>query len=150
MDLDAETFIDTNLGRLPYVLYDTRGAKTAVLWAGSWHSDNHGSRGSPIALSLASVLNQDYAISSLLLGYRHNHDLWNCVQDIESGVTFLETLGIQRIALVGHSFSGAAVISAAPLNRNITAVAALAAQTYGAQRAADVAPPVHTWLEGWP
>ena len=63
-----------------------------------------------------------------------------CIRDTQAGVSFLEGLGFQRIALVGHSFSGAVVISVAPLSRAIVAVVALASQTLGANSVAHIHP----------
>ena len=79
-------------------------------------------------------------ITSLRLDYRQPNVLHECVMDTLAGVSFLTGTGHGAIALVGHSFGGAVVISAAPLSENVKAVAALSSQTYGAQRAALVSP----------
>ncbi len=60
--------------------------------------------------------------------------------DALAGVSFLTGTGHSEIALVGHSFGGAVVISAAPFSESVKAVAALSSQTYGAQGAARVSP----------
>ena len=79
-------------------------------------------------------------ITSLRLDYRQPNVLHECVMDALAGVSFLTGTGHSEIALVGHSFGGAVVISAAPLSESVKAVAALSSQTYGAQRAALVSP----------
>lgn len=79
-------------------------------------------------------------ITSLRLDYRQPNVLHECVMDALAGVSFLTGTGHSEIALVGHSFGGAVVISAAPLSESVKAVAALSSQTYGAQRAAQVSP----------
>ena len=79
-------------------------------------------------------------ITSLRLDYRQPNVLHECVMDTLAGVSFLTGTGHDEIALVGHSFGGAVVISAAPFSERVKAVAALSSQTYGAQRAALVAP----------
>ena len=60
--------------------------------------------------------------------------------DTLAGVSFLKGVGYQRIALVGHSFGSALVISATPYREQVSAVATLSSQTYGAQNAARVSP----------
>ena len=79
-------------------------------------------------------------ITSLRLDYRQPNVLHECVMDTLAGVSFLTGTGHDEIALVGHSFGGAVVISAAPFSERVKAVAALSSQTYGAQRAALVSP----------
>ena len=79
-------------------------------------------------------------ITSLRLDYRQPNVLHECVLDTLAGVSFLTGTGHAEIALVGHSFGGAVVISAAPFSERVKAVAALSSQTYGAQRAALVSP----------
>ena len=79
-------------------------------------------------------------ITSLRLDYRQPNVLHECVMDTLAGVSFLTGTGHSEIALVGHSFGGAVVISAAPFSESVKAVAALSSQTYGAQGAARVSP----------
>lgn len=79
-------------------------------------------------------------ITSLRLDYRQANVLHECVMDALAGVSFLTGTGHSEIALVGHSFGGAVVISAAPFSESVKAVAALSSQTYGAQGAARVSP----------
>ena len=52
----------------------------------------------------------------------------------------MESLGYSKIALVGHSFSGAVVITTGPLRESIVTVVALASQTYGARTARELSP----------
>ena len=79
-------------------------------------------------------------ITSLRLDYRQPNVLHECVMDALAGVSFLTGTGHSEIALVGHSFGGAVVISAAPFSESVKAVSALSSQTYGAQGAARVSP----------
>ena len=60
--------------------------------------------------------------------------------DTLAGGSFLKAMGYDSIALVGHSFGGAVVISAAPLSPVVTAVVSLSSQTYGARNAGLVSP----------
>ena len=79
-------------------------------------------------------------ITSLRLDYRQPNVLHECVMDVLAGVSFLTGTGHSEIALTGHSFGGAVVISAAPFSERVKAVVALSSQTYGAQRVALVSP----------
>ena len=81
-----------------------------------------------------------HEITSVRIDYRQPNVIPECVMDTLVGVSFLTGTGHTDIALVGHSFGGAVVISAAPFSEEVKAVAALSSQTYGAQRAALVSP----------
>ena len=52
-------------------------------------------------------------IASLRLCYRHSNVLPECVLDIMTGVASLTHGGAQPVVLVGHSFGGAVVMTAA-------------------------------------
>ena len=131
--------LDTTLGEIGGLFHRTTPLETAVLWAGSWRGEGQSQRSSPIAAAVAEDLLQG-GVSSLMLRYRQNAQLGSCIRDTQAGVSFLESQGVQRIALVGHSFSGAVVISVAPLSKSIAAVVALASQTYGAQSVPHIHP----------
>lgn len=118
------------------LLYRSADSACAVLWAGGWRGS-----GSPTGLPVdvaRALLGR--GVSSLLLRYRAPYELPACVEDTLASVEWMEREGIERIAMVGHSFSGAVVISAAPRSERVVAVAALASQTYGAARADLVSP----------
>jgi dienelactone hydrolase len=129
----------TSLGDVDCVFYNPSGSSMAVLWSGSLRGQGDVSRISPIAQSLSEELLND-GVASLVLKYRHNGDLSACIKDAQAGVSFLERLGFSRIALVGHSFSGAVVISVAPFSQAIVGVVALASQTMGAQLVRHINP----------
>ena len=88
--------------------------------------------------ALAEELKQ--GVTSLRVNYRHPGVLPESVMDTLAGVSFLKVTGHTEIVLVGHSFGGAVVISAAPFSPLVTAVVALSSQTAGATNAADVSP----------
>mgnify|MGYP001200388951 FL=1 len=79
-------------------------------------------------------------ITSIRINYRDPRVLHESVLDALVGVSFLAGTGHTEIALVGHSFGGAVVISAAPFSERVKAVVALSSQTMGATKAADVSP----------
>ncbi|WP_019586111.1 alpha/beta hydrolase [Deinococcus apachensis] len=79
-------------------------------------------------------------ITSLRLDYRRPNHLAECTLDVLLGAAFLETLGITRLVLVGHSFGGAVVIGAGVNSDAVVGVAALSSQTYGAEAVAELSP----------
>ena len=81
-----------------------------------------------------------HEITSVRVDYRQPNVIPECVMDTLVGVSFLTGAGHTEIALVGHSFGGAVVISAAPFSEEVKAVAARSSQTYGAQGSGRVAP----------
>lgn len=126
----------TDRGGIGGLLVSAEGADVAVIWAGSLSGEG---RLSPIARSVAADLVGD-GVSSLAVRYRRPFELEESVQDTLAALLFCRQVGIQRAALVGHSFSGAVVITATPLSEAVVAVAALASQTFGASNVAKVAP----------
>ena len=123
-------------GEAEALLYRSPDSDRAVLWAGGWR-EGDSATGLPVDVAHALIRR---GVSSLLLRYRAPYELPSCVDDALASVDWLEGEGIVRVAVVGHSFSGAVVISAAPRSERVVAVAALASQTYGAAGAARVSP----------
>ena len=88
--------------------------------------------------TLAEEMKED--ITSLRVNYRSPSDLHESVLDTLVGVAYLKTMGCSKIVLVGHSFGGAVVISAAPFSDLVKAVVALSSQTAGATSVAAISP----------
>ena len=135
-ELPAHVFVPGTHNESEALVYRSPDSDRAVLWAGGWRGGESAS-GLPAAVALALL---SRGVSSLLLRYRSPFELPACVEDALTSAAFLEREGLTRIALVGHSFGGAVVISAAPRSERVVAVAALASQTYGAARADLVSP----------
>jgi pimeloyl-ACP methyl ester carboxylesterase len=79
-------------------------------------------------------------ITSLRVDYRYPGDLTESVMDTLAAVSFLTGTGHDDILLVGHSFGGAVVISAAPFSEQVKGVIALSSQTAGSHNVGDVSP----------
>ena len=75
-------------------------------------------------------------IASLRAHYRHPANLDESTLDVLAAVWQMAALGYPRVALVGHSFGGGVVLSAARYTTHARGVAALASQTMGAEDAA--------------
>lgn len=134
---------------VPMTMHTTRGPilasyhqspepKAGVVWVGGARGGLAGPADGVYA-ALAEELLPD-GITSLRVDYRNPNDLTESMLDTLAGVSLLSGMGYSSIALVGHSFGGAVVISAAPFSDDVKAVAALSSQTYGAQKVAQVAP----------
>jgi dienelactone hydrolase len=83
---------------------------------------------------------QEQGVAGLRLHYRLPNHLHDCVLDTLLGVEFLAQEGCEKIALVGHSFGGAVVISAGAMSEKVRAVVPMSTQTYGTSLAPEVAP----------
>jgi alpha-beta hydrolase superfamily lysophospholipase len=130
--------LQTDAGDIEGRLHPTVGGDAAVLWV----FGAGGGLGGP-AGGLYPRLGRQLAgrgIASLELAYRLPARLVPCVQDVLAGLDWLATEGRRRVALVGHSFGGAVVITAGALHEGVAAVAALSSQTAGTERVAALAP----------
>ena len=129
----------TNRGDIQAVIHNDKSSKTskAVIWV-------YGARGGFVGpgnglyTELAEEMKSQF--TSLRLDYRFPNDIPECVMDTLAGVSFLKATDHSEIVLVGHSFGGAVVISAAPLSEEVKAVVALSSRTYGASNAGAVSP----------
>lgn len=110
----------------------------AVIWVGGAGGGYDGPAGG-LYRDLAVTLLR-YGISSLRLHYRHPNDLEACVIDVLVALAWLADQGVQRAALVGHSFGGAVVITAGALSPQVTLVVPLSSQTYGADLVDQLSP----------
>lgn len=131
----------TNRGDLTGLLHpalpDGALGPSAVVWVGGANGGLHGPAG--LYPDMADVLRR-YGISSLRLDYRQPNDLEACVIDVLVGLAWLADEGVQRAALVGHSFGGAVVIAAGALSPLVAGVVTLSTQTYGTELVLELGP----------
>lgn len=131
--------LHTNAGDLTARLHPAAAGAPAVVWVGGAGGGLDGPAGGLYPRLAGQLAAQ--GIGSLRLHYRHPNELEQCVADTLLGVAYLgQQLGHQGIALVGHSFGGAVVISAGALSTEVTAVVAMSSQTYGTNLAPRVSP----------
>ena len=128
----------TDAGTITCRLHDAPGGDTAVLWVFGAGGGLGGPAGG-LYTRLGRQLVGD-GIASLELAYRHPRDLTNCVLDVFTGIEYLGTRRRSRIALVGHSFGGAVVITAGATSPAVIAVAALSSQRGGTELADRISP----------
>ena len=121
-------------------------AKLGVVWVGGAGGGLDGpARG---LYPAACEQLQARGIAGLRLHYRQPNDLAECILDTLAGVAFLVKEGATEIALVGHSFGGAVVISAAAVSPHVKAVVPMSSQTYGTDLAPNVAPRAMLLIHG--
>ena len=121
-----------------YRLHHSVTGNTAILWifgAGGGFGGPAGGVYERLAVDF-----QGFDIASLQLDYRRPGYFADCHQDVLQGVQYLNSLGKNRIVLVGHSFGGAVAISAGIASPKVIAVAALSSQTMGAETVRQLAP----------
>lgn len=128
----------TNAGTIICRLHAVPDAVGAVVWVGGAGGGLDGPAWG-LYPRLAQQLT-DERIASLRLHYRYPNHLEDCVLDTLLGALYMHQEGAQRIALVGHSFGGAVVITAGSLSEEVAAVVAMSSQTYGTTRAPGVSP----------
>ncbi len=128
----------TNQGDIRAAYHEAPNAHAGVVWV--WGA-NGGLEGPAegIYARLADQLTA-HGVTSIRVDYRRPRALMDSVGDTLVGVNYLKGKGLDRLALVGHSFGGAVVITAAPLSPEVKAVVALSSQTGGAQNAGLVSP----------
>ena len=130
--------IETSDGDIRAILHHAEDSRAGTIWVCGARGGLEGPS-SGIYVDLAREL-AGQGVASLRLDYRYPGDLPMCVLDVLLGNTFLIQEGIERVALVGHSFGGAVVIMAGVLSRSAKAVVGLSSQTVGAQRVGELAP----------
>ncbi|MQF48777.1 alpha/beta hydrolase [SAR202 cluster bacterium AC-647-N09_OGT_505m] len=130
--------LHTTQGNLRVALHRSHSPSSGIVWVyGAWGGLDGPADG--IYPTVAEDL-LTRSLTSLRVDYRDPRDLSKSVLDTLAGVSFLKYLGCSKVALVGHSFGGAVVISAAPLSQEVTAVVALSSQTAGARNVSMVSP----------
>lgn len=124
-----------NVVECRYYKAEVTDSKSAVIYVGGvgggWDSP-----AKELYPRLSQKLAEDDGINSLRIRFSYSTDLEASVLDVLAGIEFLtQEEGITSIGLVGHSFGGAVVISAASIaSENIVkAVVTLATQSYGTE-----------------
>jgi hypothetical protein len=120
--------------------------KLAVVWVGGAGGGLDGpARG---LYPAACEQLQARGIAGLRLHYRKPNHLVDCILDTLAGVAFLVQEGATEVALVGHSFGGAVVISAGAVSPHVKAVVPMSSQTYGTELTPKVAPRAMLLIHG--
>lgn len=148
-DNKYEITLQTSRGDIQGLLMPCEGEVGAVIWAasGTGASGPEGQlRFGPGDNAYAAVSEQllEDGVTSLHLSFRepspYPGPFEECVLDVLGAISFLRGIGVEAIALVGHSFAGGVVIKSGTLSPHVTAVVALASQLYGADMVARLSP----------
>jgi len=104
-----------NVVECRYYKAEVTDSKSAVIYVGGvgggWDSP-----AKELYPRLSQKLAKDDGINSLRIRFRYSTDLEESILDVLAGIEFLtQEEGITSIGLVGHSFGGAVVISAASM-----------------------------------
>lgn len=97
---------------------------------------------------LARALQQE-GIAGLRVQFRDPVDLDDSTHDVLAGIEFLKGNGVDRIALVGHSFGGAVIIQAGLRSQSVATVVALATQGFGTDGVEDLTPRSILFIHGY-
>jgi alpha-beta hydrolase superfamily lysophospholipase len=134
-----ELTLNTNAGGIVARLHPTGQGAPAVVWVGGSGGGLDGPAWGMYPRLAGQLAAQ--GIASLRLHYRKPNYLEDCVMDTLLGAEYLvQQRGYGAIAVVGHSFGGAVVISAGALSETIKAVVAMSSQTYGTDLVPQVSP----------
>jgi alpha-beta hydrolase superfamily lysophospholipase len=139
VDSVEELTLQTNVGDIVARLHSAPEGAPAVVWVGGSGGGLDGPAWGMYPRLAGRLAAQ--GIGSLRLHYRRPNHLEDCVADTLLGAAYLvQQRGYRRVALVGHSFGGAVVISAGALGDDVAAVVAMSSQTYGTDLAPQVSP----------
>jgi pimeloyl-ACP methyl ester carboxylesterase len=131
------TRLITNDGTIDSRYYQVLGAKQAAIWVGGvgggWDTPANG-----LYPRLCQEL-MDEGLASLRVRYRHPTILQDAILDVRVGMAYLQCVGIEAVALVGHSLGGAVAIKAAAASGMARTVVTLATQSYGTESVSDLA-----------
>lgn len=134
----VDVTVETNHGDVATRYYPAPGAHVGVIWVGGvgggWDTPAGG-----LYPRLGGALSAE-GICSLRVRFRDPRDLHEAVLDVLAGIRFLESEGVEAVALVGHSFGGAVVVQAADASPRVRTVITLAAQSYGADAVSRLGP----------
>ena len=128
----------TDGGEIACRLHPAMEGDAAVLWVFGAGGGLGGPAGG-LYPRLAQRL-RSRGVLSLELAWRQPARMAPCVADLLAGLDWLVGQGRRRVALVGHSFGGAVVITAGAAREEVVAVAALSSQTAGTELAGALAP----------
>jgi len=130
--------IHTDQGTIEGRFHAASPAAAGIVWVGGAGGGLEGPAGGMYPRLAGRLV--PAGLASLLLDYRFPSLYGGCVLDTLAGIAYLGMRGVERVALVGHSFGGAVVIAAGAHSRETAAVAALSSQLAGTEDAFRLSP----------
>lgn len=138
--------LSTNRGEIETRYHAAAGASAGVVWVGGAGGGLDGPARGLYPEGCRRLARE--GVAGLRLHYRRPNHLQECTLDTLLGLEFLARQGIERVALVGHSFGGAVVINAGALSERVRAVVPMSTQTYGTGLAFQLAPRAMLLIHG--
>lgn len=129
---------ETSRGVLRGLLHEGIGPYSGVVMVGGVGGGFNGPAGGMYPLVADEIA--PMGAVSLRLDYRKPTEFEECILDTMAGISFLESLGITDIGLVGHSLGGAVVIEAGVSSESVKTVVAISSQTHGTRSVPKLSP----------
>ncbi|MCH2656035.1 MAG: alpha/beta hydrolase [Dehalococcoidia bacterium] len=121
--------LETSRGNVNSLLHPIEGGSNAIICVGG---ANGGLNGPAHNLyTRLPLLLEKSKITVLRIDYREPNHFAECVLDVLAGCSFLKGIGAEAVILMGHSFGGGVVVSAARLHALVHAVISLSPQRFG-------------------
>jgi dienelactone hydrolase len=127
----------TTRGSIPIILHGVETASRGVLCVSGAIGGFDGPAGLYPRLGL-ELPDQGYIVARM--NYRHPNDFDECLLDTLGTLNFLASIGVERAALIGHSFGGAVAINAGTISTVASTVIAISSQLAGAHVVDKLAP----------
>jgi pimeloyl-ACP methyl ester carboxylesterase len=129
--------LDTTRGEVELRHYAVPGAPAAALFVGGagggWDTPGRGRLYPELCDDMTAA-----GVAALRVRYRRPNDLPECALDVLAALAYLEDQGVERAALVGHSFGGAVVAQAAAHSELVRALVPMSTQSFGVDAIAHV------------
>lgn len=122
--------LKTDRGIIHCRFYNVPESNLGAVWVGGVGGD-FDTPANDLYPNLSKEL-MNFNISSLRIQFRNPKNLKECIYDVLTGIGFLNSEKISKIALIGHSLGGAVVIRSAVMSDYVKTVITLATQSYGA------------------
>lgn len=142
-----ECCLETPNGPVIIRSYASPGATASTLMVGGVGGD-FDSPANGLYPRIAERLKKEN-ISSVRVQFRDPIDLDRSIHDVLAGIEFLTGRGVNRVALIGHSFGGAVVIQAALRCPAVATVVTLASQGFGTEGIEDLSPCSIFFIHGY-
>ena len=130
-------YLHTSRGDIPVIMHAAEKASRAVLCVCGAIG---GFDGPAMLYPRLGLVMPHTGFAVARMNYRQPNEFDECVLDTLAALTFLKSVGYDRVALIGHSFGGAVAINAGTLSPVFTTVIAVSSQLAGAHVVAELAP----------